>query len=63
MCAEDMEIQASKNGPYIVKGEFILVDGENKEIEHQNTVYLCRCGGSQKKPFCDGTHRKISFQG
>lgn len=42
-----------------------LVDHEGNEIstEGRKAISLCRCGGSTKKPFCDGTHSKIGFQG
>lgn len=52
------------NGPYMVKGEVELVDAQGQRIQTQgDECYLCRCGGSGKKPFCDGTHKKIGFQG
>lgn len=58
---------AVKNGPYIVKGdlaELQLTDGEGNpyDVSGQPQVYLCRCGASVKKPFCDGHHSKIGFQ-
>lgn len=48
------------NGPYLVKG---LKNFKNKKgsIESGETMALCRCGGSNNKPFCDGTHSKIGF--
>lgn len=58
----DVTIMASDNGPYIVKGGAKLVDGEGKEFETKETIALCRCGRSESKPFCDGTHVKVSFQ-
>jgi len=35
----------------------VVVDSEGNEIEKEGTVALCRCGLSNKKPFCDGAHR------
>ena len=51
------------NGPYLVRGPVKLVDTDGNEFEVQGDVIaLCRCGGSAKKPFCDGTHSAINFQ-
>jgi len=51
-------IQMSAKGPYMIKGyKVIVVDSEGNEIEKEGTVALCRCGLSNKKPFCDGAHR------
>jgi len=36
---------------------------DKKEYPPQETYILCRCGGSKNKPFCDGTHREIGFDG
>jgi CDGSH-type Zn-finger protein len=60
----DVQIKATENGPYQVTGEIELFDHEGKAIETRaGSVFLCRCGGSTNKPFCDGTHSKIGFQG
>ena len=55
-------IKIKDNGPYIVEGEFRLVDMQGNEVPIRKAA-LCRCGGSTTKPFCDGTHTKIGFQG
>ncbi|HWW60194.1 MAG TPA: CDGSH iron-sulfur domain-containing protein [Thermoanaerobaculia bacterium] len=55
-------IRIKENGPYIVEGDFTLVDSNGNEVP-QTKRALCRCGGSTMKPFCDGTHSKIGFQG
>ena len=55
-------IKIAENGPYIVQGEFQLVDANGNEVPVKKAA-LCRCGGSVTKPFCDGTHSKIGFQG
>jgi CDGSH-type Zn-finger protein len=57
-------ITPTENGPYRVEGASEITrmrDGE--AIELKAKAFLCRCGGSQKKPFCDGTHARIGFSG
>jgi len=57
-----INIKIKDNGPYIVEGEFTLTDAAGNSIPVKKAA-LCRCGGSTTKPFCDGTHSKIGFQG
>ena len=54
-------IRVTKNGPLLVEGECILYSHDGQELKPKGTYALCRCGGSKKKPFCDGTHQKIGF--
>jgi len=56
-------ITPSENGPYIVSGDVHLTAPDGREIEHPDPVALCRCGHSGNKPFCDGTHLTIDFDG
>lgn len=59
--SEQTEIVVLKNGPLKVKGSLSLKLKDGKE-EAQTEVYLCRCGQSENKPFCDGTHNKCGFK-
>ena len=57
-------ITIRENGPYRVEGPVKLLDANGNEIAlRQPPFSLCRCGGSTNKPYCDGTHSKIGFQG
>jgi CDGSH-type Zn-finger protein len=56
-------ITPTTNGPYRVEGLERLRNSRDEELAVRETLYLCRCGGSQNKPFCDGTHAKIGFRG
>jgi CDGSH-type Zn-finger protein len=59
----DITVKAYKNGPYEVTGTIDLVDFEGaKYTLDENPIYLCRCGQSATKPFCDGTHKKVGFK-
>jgi CDGSH iron-sulfur domain-containing protein 3 len=59
---DEVIIKVRENGPYLVKGRVTVTDadGSRYTIEGENFV-LCRCGGSQSKPFCDGSHRENGF--
>lgn len=49
-----------KNGPILIDGDFTIeYNGETVELQKK---YLCRCGKSNNKPYCDGTHKKINFE-
>lgn len=59
----EVTITPRKNGPYRVEGPIRLVDPEgNAFTVNEPVIFLCRCGHSSNKPFCDGTHKKIGFQ-
>lgn len=51
------KIQVLDNGPLLVSGSINLVDGAGEDLEVKNEVALCRCGLSQNKPSCDGSHQ------
>lgn len=61
----DTKITVIENGPLKVEGNPGMIDHEGNEVEPPRTdrFFLCRCGGSSNKPFCDGTHNKIDFDG
>jgi CDGSH-type Zn-finger protein len=60
----DTSVQMLKNGPYLVKGEIELKDADGKVIPVESQpCALCRCGQSNNKPFCDGMHVKVGFEG
>ena len=51
-----------RDGPYLLRGPFELVDQDGNVIKTgRRTIALCRCGRSQTRPFCDGTHKLIGF--
>lgn len=57
-------IKVRENGPLLVTGPVDLVDhlGNKFETTGQENIALCRCGASQHRPFCDGTHKTSGFQ-
>ena len=61
----DVKITVSEDGSYKVEGGVELVDHEGNPVETREgrPYYLCRCGHSDNKPFCDGTHNDIDFDG
>lgn len=60
----EVVIRTRENGPLVVEGPVRLVDADGNEydIAGKSRVSLCRCGGSTRKPFCDGTHSRLGFE-
>jgi len=60
-----VKITLSLNGSLKVEGEVKLVDHEEKDIptKEGGPFFLCRCGASKNKPFCDGSHKTVGFRG
>ncbi|HKP90782.1 MAG TPA: CDGSH iron-sulfur domain-containing protein [Thermoleophilaceae bacterium] len=60
---DSARITPYRDGPYIIRGDFSLMDQDGNEIDPgRGTIALCRCGRSQIRPFCDGTHKLIGFR-
>lgn len=61
----DVKITVNKAGPLKVEGGPSLVDHEGNPIQtaEDRPFFLCRCGASGNKPFCDGSHKRIEFSG
>ena len=60
----DVTITVRDDGNLRVAGPVTILDGEGNalEVEAGRPVFLCRCGGSASKPFCDGSHRTNGFR-
>jgi CDGSH-type Zn-finger protein len=58
------KVTALNNGPLRLEGEMTICDGEGREygLGGRTVISLCRCGLSQNKPFCDGSHARQGFQ-
>jgi CDGSH-type Zn-finger protein/uncharacterized Fe-S cluster protein YjdI len=50
------------DGPLHIKGNLELVSGNGRTINCVSETWLCRCGQSGNKPYCDGTHKKVGFR-
>ena len=55
-------IEPAQDGPLHVQGTLELVSGTGKTVDRVTECWLCRCGHSKKKPYCDGSHRAAGFR-
>ena len=61
----DVVIRCRPNGPLVIEGPVTVVDAQGNPFPlptNKPLVALCRCGQSQSKPFCDGTHKSCGFE-
>jgi len=58
------KITVRANGPLRIEGDFEILDhaGAAYDLAGRTVISLCRCGHSQNKPFCDGSHGRVGFQ-
>jgi len=57
----DVSITALANGPLEVSGACTIKDSAGQTLKEAEKMYLCRCGHSANKPFCDGSHKREGF--
>ena len=57
------EVWILHNGPIMLKGNFSFRDSSGNITSGEQELYLCRCGGSKNKPWCDETHKTIGVPG
>ncbi len=56
-------IKVAENGPLLIQGSCTVELPDGSSEQREKTTALCRCGASNNKPFCDGMHKQIEFQG
>lgn len=50
------------NGPVLLEGPYQLIDGQGEVCLDATSGFLCRCGASENKPWCDGAHNRVGFK-
>lgn len=57
----ELSVTATANGPLLFDGSFELRSSDSSTAQRRSGGALCRCGASENKPFCDGTHTSVGF--
>ncbi|HMR93089.1 MAG TPA: (4Fe-4S)-binding protein [Chitinophagaceae bacterium] len=58
----DTQVEVLPRGPLLVYGNITVKDKDGQETKKHKVTAFCRCGHSQNKPYCDGTHVKMKFE-
>lgn len=59
---EALQIIQHENGPIEARGALEITSGSGHRLHRGTRAFLCRCGASKTKPFCDGSHKSIPFE-
>lgn len=59
----ETKVQVMANGPLLVHGDLEVAGTDGSLAKKTRTTAFCRCGASQNKPYCDGTHNSVNFVG
>ena len=57
-----LKVSTIEDGPMVIEGNLTIYNGSGQQAWSGEKVFLCRCGASGNKPFCDGSHKKIGFK-
>jgi CDGSH-type Zn-finger protein/uncharacterized Fe-S cluster protein YjdI len=57
-----LKVTLRPNGPLKIEGPLEVCSGTGRTVTRGTETFLCRCGGSSNKPFCDGTHKRNGFR-
>jgi len=58
----ELSIKPIKDGPLMLGGNLTIRNSSGRDAWQGKRVALCRCGESENKPFCDGTHKRAGFK-
>lgn len=59
--SEICRIDVRDDGPLMAEGLDKLDNSKGEDLEVRKKLALCRCGASENKPYCDGSHKRIGF--
>jgi uncharacterized Fe-S cluster protein YjdI len=59
----DTIVETMPNGPLLVYGNVTVKDSHGNLTQKNNVTAFCRCGSSANKPYCDGSHKRVGFEG
>jgi hypothetical protein len=60
---QEQIVEITKNGPLMVYGNITVKHPDGTRATQHNVTAFCRCGASSNKPYCDGSHKKVGFEG
>ncbi len=60
--AGQLTVVPIKDGPLMLEGPMEIIAGSGRRIRASEKAFLCRCGASANKPFCDGRHKEVGFE-
>ena len=60
---DEQLVEVAPNGPLMVYGNIKVKTPDGKEATKNRVTAFCRCGASGNKPYCDGSHQKVGFEG
>lgn len=60
--SEGLSVRVLPNGPLIFENSAIITGTDNQQAQKKGPIAFCRCGASNNKPYCDGSHVKVEFK-